>query len=125
MAIDLTIQLADEPGVLARLGKVLGASGVNIEGFCAVTSGGGEAEVHILVEDAEAAFRALGAAGIAVEIEQEVAVIEVEDRPGVLGEISSKLGASGVNMTVAYMATNTRLVFAADDLSRAKAILDG
>ena len=124
MAIDLTIQLADEPGVLARLGEVLGTAGVNIEGFCAVTSGGGLAEIHILVEDGEAAFRALGAADIGVETEQEVAVIEVEDRPGVLGEISSKLGASGINMTVAYMATNTRLVFAADDLAGAKALLD-
>jgi ACT domain len=47
----------------------------------------------------------------------EVLVVSVDDdRPGVLGEVSRKLGESGINITLAYLATNTRLVFAADDL---------
>ena len=53
MATDLTIYLDDEPSELARLGEVLGASGVNIEGFCALKVGGGQAEVHVLVEDVD------------------------------------------------------------------------
>jgi len=123
MAIDLTIYLDDQPGELARLGEVLGRGGVNIDGFCAVTSGGGRAEVHVLVEDATAAFTELTTAGIGIGIEQEVAVVDVEDRPGVLGEMSRKLGEAGVNITLAYLATRTRLVFAADDLARAQAAL--
>jgi hypothetical protein len=124
MATDLTIYLDDQPGELGRLGEVLGAGGVNIEGFCALTGSGGQAEVHVLVEDAAAAFTALGAAGIEVASEEEVAVVAVEDRPGVLGEISRKLGDAGANITVAYLATSTRLVFAADDLGAARAALD-
>jgi hypothetical protein len=124
MATDLTIYVDDEPGELGRLGEVLGAGGVNIEGFCALTGGGGQAEIHVLVEDATAAFTALEAAGIQIASEEEVAVVAVDDRPGVLGEMSRKLGDAGANITVAYLATSTRLVFAADDLAAAKAALE-
>ena len=123
MPSDLTIYLTDEPGELGRLGKVLGEGGVNIEGFCALISGGGLGEVHILVEDEAAAFAALAAGGVEVASEQEVAVVEVEDRPGVLGEVSRKLGDAGVNITLAYLATNTRLVFASDELARARSVV--
>jgi hypothetical protein len=124
MATDLTVFLDDEPGELARLGQVLGDAGVNIEGFCTTTSAGGQVEVHVLVEDAAAAFSSLAAAGIEVGSEEEVAVVAVEDRPGELGRVSQKLGDAGVNVTLAYLATNTRLVFAADDLARAQAALE-
>jgi hypothetical protein len=124
MATDVTINLDDEPGELARLGQVLGRAGVNIEGFCAFVSGGGQAEIHVLVEDEAAAFTALAEAGIEIASEQEVAVVAVDDRPGVLGELSRKLGDAGVNITLAYLATSTRLVFAADDLASARAALD-
>jgi len=123
MATDLTVYLDDAPGELARLGEVLGDAGVNIEGFCAVTSGGGKAEVHVLVQDMSGAFSALADAKIQVASEQEVAVVDVEDNPGVLGEVTRRLGDSGVNITLAYLATRTRLVIASDDLARAEAEL--
>jgi hypothetical protein len=126
VATDITIFMTDQPGELGRLGRVLGARGVNIEGFCALIGAGGTGEVHLLVEDDEQAFSALAAAGIEVASEQEVAVIEVdEDRPGILGDVSRRLGEADVNITLAYLATRTRLVFASDNLARAKSLLDG
>jgi len=123
MATDVTVYLDDLPGELGRLGRVLGEAGVNIEGFCATTSAGGQGEVHVLIEDAADAFDALAAAGIEVVSEEEVAIVPVEDRPGELGQVSRKLGDAGVNITLAYLATSTRLVFAADDFAKAKAAL--
>ena len=123
MAVDLTIYLDDRPGELGRLGQVLGDAGVNIEGFCAVTSGGGRGEIHVLIDDATDAFTALAAADIEVAGEQEVAVMPVDDRPGALGDASRRLGTANVNVTLAYLATNTRLVFAADDLAGAQRAL--
>ncbi len=124
MATDITIVVTDQPGELGRLGRILGDRGVNIEGFCAITGGGGTAEVHLLVEDDEAAFAALAEAGVEVASEQEVAVVEVDsDRPGILGEISRKLADADLNISLAYLATRTRLVFAADDLAKAQALL--
>jgi len=124
MATDLTIDVEDQPSELARLGQILGSADVNIEGFCAVTSGGGQAEIHVLVEDAADALTALAAAGLEVRLEQEVAVVALEDRPGALGDVTRRLGDAGINLTLAYLATNTRLVFAADNLDEARDILD-
>lgn len=124
MATDLTLYLDDSPGELARVGELLGKAGVNVAGLCAVTSGGGQAEVHVLVEDLAAAETALAAGGVSIAADAEVAVVSVEDRPGALGEVAAKLGGAGVNITIAYLATNTRLVVGADDLAEAKAALD-
>ncbi len=123
MTTDLTLFLDDEPGELARLGRVLGRCRVNIDGLCAVSSGGGIAEVHILVDDTEQALVALKDASIEVGFEQEVLVVDVDDSPGALAEIAEQLGESGINIKLAYMATATRLVLAADDLARAKSVL--
>ena len=123
MAIDLTVYLSDQPGELARLGNVLGAASVNIDGMCAVTSAGGEGEVHILVADAAPAFEALANADIEITSEQEVLAIPIEDRPGSLGEVARRLGEARVNITTTYLATGTRLVLAADDLATTIAAL--
>jgi hypothetical protein len=126
VATDITISMTDQPGELGRVAKVLGDRGVNIDGFCAVIGGIGTGEVHVLVEDDEAAFRALAEAGIEVASDQEVAVVDVdEDRPGVLGDLARRLGEAEVNITLAYLATNTRLVFASDDLAAVRRLLDG
>lgn len=124
MATDLTLYVDDSPGELARVGELLGKGGVNIEGLCAVTSGGGQAVVHVLVEDMAAAVTALDAGGISIASDMEVAVVPLQDRPGALGEVANKLGAAGINLSLAYLATNTRLVLAADDLAEVKAALD-
>ena len=105
------------------LGDALGKAGANIAGLCALTTGGGQAEVHILVQDATSAFEALQDAGIKIVAEQEVIVLDMDDRPGALGEVAHKLGTARVNLTTAYLATNTRLVLAADNLAEAKAAL--
>jgi hypothetical protein len=123
MATDLTLYLDDQPGELARVGDLLGEAGSNIAGLCALTTGGGLAEVHILVEDPTPAFEALQGAGIKIASEQEVVVLDMEDRPGALGDVARKLGDAKVNLTTAYLATNTRLVLAADDLAAAKSAL--
>ena len=121
MATDLTLYLDDQPGELARIGDILGRAGANIAGLCAVTSGGGQAEVHILIDDATAAFEALQRADIRIAAEQEVLVLDIEDRPGALGRTAHKLADAGVNLTLAYLATDTRLVLGADNLADAKA----
>ena len=115
MAKDLTIELEDRPGVLAELGEALGGAGVNIEGFCGYTSEG-KGILHLLVDDAAVARGALEAAGMDVQSEREVLVVDIEDRPGALGVIARRISNGGVNLDLAYLATNTRLVLGAVDL---------
>jgi hypothetical protein len=122
MSKDLTLILEDRPGSLAKVGEALGKAGMNIEGICGMTIGG-EGVVHVLVQDAVKARRALEANQIQVSGELEVLVMEVEDRPAVLGNIARRLANAGVNVQLAYLATSTRLVIGVDDLEKARAAI--
>jgi hypothetical protein len=120
MAMDLTVILEDRPGTLADLGEALGKAGINIEGGCGFPCEG-KGVIHILVEDAAAARQALEEAGIEVRGERQVLVLEIEDRPGALGEVSRRIANAGVNIDLAYLASNNRLVLGVDDLDKARA----
>lgn len=109
----------DQPGVLARLGKSAGERGINLEGVSAFT-GQGKGIVHILVADAEEALAALRDAGFDVRGARDVLVLPIEDRPGALGEAAGKLAEDGINIEQAYLATGDRVVFAVDDVARAR-----
>ena len=119
MAKDLTVILPDEPGQLAKLGDATGAAGINIEGMCATTAGG-KGEVHLLVEDADAAKSALSDAGMDVEAERDVLVVDVEDRPGTMAEVARKVAETGANIELAYTTFGgVKIVIGADDLGKA------
>lgn len=125
MAVDLTIVLQDRPGELARLGEAVGLAGVNILGMCAMT-GDDHGVIHVLVDDskAEAAHAALEADGLGVASEREALVIDIEDRPGTLGETARTLGDANVNIELAYTTFGgIKLVVVTDDLDSARAAL--
>lgn len=125
MATDLTIMLEDRPGELARVGEALGGAGVNIEGMCGV-GGGGRGVIHVLVEDAAAARRALEAAGLAVEGEAEALVADMSaqaDTPGSLGTAARAVADAGVNIVAMYLGTHDRGVIVTSDNDRARQAL--
>ncbi len=55
----------------------------------------------------EAAKHLLAISHLAVSREREVVVIEVEDRPGVLADLTRKVARAGVNLDLVYVATRT------------------
>jgi hypothetical protein len=120
MTKDLTVILEDRPGTLADMGEALGVAGINIEGLCGFPCEG-KGTLHILVDDAAAARRALKEVGLEVRGERQVLVLEIEDRPGALGELSRRIANAGVNIDLLYLAANSRLVIGADDLDKARA----
>jgi hypothetical protein len=123
MATDLTVILEDQPGELAKLGEATGSAGVNIEGMCAFT-GEGKGIIHVLVEDAGAARAALEEAGMKVADQREVLVVDIDDRPGTLGELAQSLAEASVNIELAYTTFGgVRIVIATDDLDAARAVL--
>jgi hypothetical protein len=81
-------------------------------------------ELHVLVPHAEAARHALALSQLAVTREREVVVIEVEDRPGVLADLTRKVARAGIDLDLVYVATQNRLVFGAADVAGLKAALD-
>ena len=122
MAKDLTVILEDRPGTLADIGEALGKAGINIEGCCGFPSEG-KGVIHILVEDVAAARKQLQKAGLVVRGEREVLVLEVEDRPGIFGNVTRRIAKAGVNIDLIYLATNTRLVIGADNPDKARSVV--
>ncbi len=124
MPKDLTVVLQDRPGELARLGQATGEAGVNLQGMCAFT-GEGRGIIHILVDDdgAAAARRALEETGMGVADERDVLVVDIEDRPGTLGELARSLAEANVNIELAYTTFGVKLVIATDDIDSARAAL--
>jgi hypothetical protein len=123
MRKDFVLLPDDQPGVLARLGEACGQAGINIEGISAFT-GEGKGIVHVLVPDAEHALQVLSEAGLNVRAARDVIVRDISDRPGALGAFCRELADAGVNIEQAYLATNNRVVFAVDDIARARTVLE-
>ena len=122
MAYDLVIEIENTPGALAQVAAAISDAGVNIA--AATCIGGGErAELHILVKHAAAARHSLAISHLAVTREREVVVIDVEDRPGVLADLTRQIARAGVDLDLVYVATRNRVVFGAADLDALRAAL--
>src|SRR3954466_8271189 len=123
MAIDLAIDVDNTPGALANVAAAISDAGVNIAAATGVGTGA-RAELHILVKHAEAAKHALAIShGVTVNHEREVVVVEVEDRPGVLADLTRKIARAGVALDLVYVATNNRVVFGSPDLDALRTAL--
>src|SRR6266480_1270587 len=115
MAFDLVIDIDNVPGALAQVAAAISDAGVNIAAATCIGSGE-RAEVHILVPHAEAAKHALAISHVAVSREREVEVVDVQDRPGVLADLTRRIAQAGVNLDLVYIATRNRIVFGSPDL---------
>ena len=116
---DLQIELQDKPGTVAAAAEALGKAGVNIEGFAGFDVGG-RGIGHVLVEDASKARQALESSGTKVTGESQVIVLEIEDKPGSLGNVTRKIAEAGVSVNAVYLATRTRVVIGAKEIDKVR-----
>jgi hypothetical protein len=123
VAVDLVIDVENTPGALAQVAAAISDAGVNIAAATCV--GPGErAELHILVPHAGAARHSLAISHLAVTREREVVVVDVEDSPGVLADLTRRIARAGVDLDLVYVATRNRVVFGSPDLDALRAALD-
>jgi hypothetical protein len=123
MAVDLVIDIENSPGALAQVAAAISDAGVNIAAATCIGTGD-RAELHILVPHAEAAKHSLAISHVAVTREREVVVVDVEDRPGVLADLTRQIAKAGVDLDLVYVATRNRVVFGAKDLEGLRAALN-
>jgi hypothetical protein len=93
--------------------------------MCGFT-GEGRGLIHVLIADelVRRAVSALEEAGLGVVDEREVLVVDIEDRPGSLGEMARELAKANVNIELLYTTFGAvRVVIATDDLESARAAL--
>ena len=123
MLEEIIVSGDDRPGLLAEIGELLGAAGVNIETLSAFNSDG-TGVVHLVVDDGDDAGEVLVQNGFKVEGSRSVLTATLDDQPGELGKFCRRLAAQGVGISAAYVAKRgggeTELIFAVDDLEAAQ-----
>jgi hypothetical protein len=113
---DLTVILNDKPGTLADAFEALGQAGVNVAGACGFPTAG-EGILHVLVEDVDAARRAVEAAGLVVRDERDVVILNpLPNQAGTGGALLRRIANQGVNVDLAYLTEDGRVVLSGDDV---------
>src|SRR5437667_4239804 len=124
-AKELTLRIADRPGLLADITSALWRTGVNIHAFSAEVHGR-EGTLHLIVDKFTAAQKILAENGWEA-VEEKVLVLTLADKPGSLAFIASKLAAMGINIRHAYAGAGdkgkTRMYLGVSDLTQARKAL--
>ncbi len=96
----LSVFMPNRPGVLAKTCSILSEAGVNIVAM-AVHDTVDNAVVRFLVDQPTKALLLLEQEEYYV-LEQEVVVLEVENKPGAIARISQALAEADINIAYAY-----------------------
>jgi len=99
-AKQITAWLESTPGQLGRIAKALGDAKVNITAFTAYGAGA-ESAVRLQVTSPAKAKKVLEGLGVRVT-EEEVVRVTLADKPGLLGEVGSRLGQANINIEYAH-----------------------
>src|SRR5215469_3009703 len=123
----ISVALANQPGQLAAICKLLSTQAINIEALSLIDSLE-QGVVRLITSDPEACKKVLQSSGFYV-IEGDVLVLDLFDRLGKLAEISAALADAKVNIDYVYGSVEhpgspMRLVLKASDATRAHALLN-
>jgi len=122
----ITVALANQPGQLAAICKLLSTHAINIEALSLIDSLE-QGVVRLLTSDPVACKKILQSSGFYV-IDGEVLVLDLFDGLGKLSEITAALAEAKVNVDYVYGSVEhpgspIRLVLKASDAIRAHALL--
>jgi hypothetical protein len=123
MAIEFTVRLENKPGTLARLGRVLGDAGINVEAMHQM-SFSGESIVQFVPIDVDGAVSALDKALIPYT-RREVLIVNLLDEPGTLGDVALVMADAGINIESVYVMTSGVVVLSVNDLRGAIQVAGG
>ncbi len=94
------VGLEHKPGSLAELCKTLSSSGINIDALC-VSDDENCCWVNMVATPAEKVGRVLGGAGYRF-LTESVLTFQIDNTPGKLEYIATKLGEADVNINYVY-----------------------
>jgi hypothetical protein len=123
----LALFLANKPGTLAAVCDALAAEEINIFGLT-ISDTVDHAVVRMVVSDPKKALMIFEEHGTLV-VENEVLMLEHDNKPGTISAIAKKLAAEKINIEYAYLASAPSaakglLIFRPNNLKRAVEILN-
>ena len=98
---ELVVSLSNKVGILADISKILADHGINVEGVAGYAQDN-DAKIMIVAEDTLRAKEALLKSGYKAIKENEVLVVELENKPGALKIVTAKLAKDGIDIRYAY-----------------------
>ncbi len=102
---EIAVRVVNEVGVLAKVTSFLVNHGINIQALSGIATPVGEGAELVFVTDSNfAAIEALHEHGYEIG-ESEVLIVELENIPGALKNISEILAQSEINITFLYATT--------------------
>lgn len=104
IALQLALFLDNRPGMLARVCDALSAARINILAIC-TSDTIDHTVIRMVVDDTRKALLLFEEHGTLV-VENDVLLIEGDNKPGSLARISHKLAAAKVNIEYCYCATS-------------------
>jgi hypothetical protein len=125
LAKEISVLVENEMGILHKITDLLADHGINIEavaGYEVLESK--NAEMMFVVDDTLRASDALKAKGYGSVDENDVIVVEMENKPGALKTVTRLLAAKGINIRYIYgsvgsEATYVRVVMLTSDNEKA------
>ena len=123
--MEVSMELPDEPGQLARVTEAMAAANINIETVCAI--GRVAPNVAMVVEQVPQTCAVLDSLGIPYTTAELIKLV-MPDQPGALAQFSRRLADAGVNINSIYILSKYRgdaeLVFSVDDIDKARQTLN-
>jgi hypothetical protein len=101
---EVVVTTANKVGVLADMSRILADHGINIEGVAGYEAAG-EAKLMFVVVDTVRAMEALAKGGYTKSKENEVLVIDLENKAGALKGVTAKLAADKIDIIYIYGTT--------------------
>jgi len=129
IAKQLSVFLANKPGVLARLCDSLAEHDINIMAI-SVSDTVDHAVVRMVLSDPRKAMDVFESHNMLV-VETDVLLVPVPDKPGQLARVSRRLAKAKVNIEYAYGSSSSNggrdafLVVRVNDIAKAKKALQG
>lgn len=102
---EIVITVTNEIGILADISKILAEHGINVIAVAGYAVEAGNAKIMLVTEDNLRTKDALIKAGYTSTKENEVIIVELENKIGALKYISLKLAEAGVDIKQIYGTT--------------------
>ena len=126
---EICVKVTNEVGVLAKITSFLVNHGINVEAVAGYARTLGQpAELLFVTDDNVSAIDILKKYGFKESKENDVIVVEVENRPGSLKNISERLAQNDINIEYIYCTTcmhgcPAKIILSTSDNKKALAIM--
>ena len=97
LAKQIVVTVVNKIGILADMSMLLAGHGINIQAVAGYSSGN-EAKIMLVADDNLRASEALIKAGYKSLKEEEVVIVDLEDKPGALKLVTSDLAKEGIDI---------------------------